>query len=119
MKVTLYGYPKCSTCRDALKSLKAKGLDIQMVDLFETPPTAEQLQHLVELSGLAIKTFFNVQGDVYKELNLKDKIDTLTDEEKLQLLSTNGRLIKRPIVTNGSQVTVGFKEIEYATIWGK
>ncbi|TYP69786.1 arsenate reductase family protein [Paenibacillus methanolicus] len=117
-KLKLYEYSKCGTCRSALKWLKAAGYDdIEKHDVFETAPSAETIAELVARSGLDIKKFFNTSGEVYKELGLKDKLGAMTDEEKIALLASNGRLIKRPVVTDGSKVTVGFKEEHYEQEW--
>lgn len=117
--VTAYEYPKCSTCRDAMKSLKAKGLEVHSINIFETPPGSEELKRIIANSGLDIKKFFNTSGEVYKEMHLKDKLPHMTDEQKIELLASNGRLIKRPIVTDGSKVTVGYKEAQYEEVWGR
>ncbi|MBP1993505.1 arsenate reductase family protein [Paenibacillus eucommiae] len=120
MKVKVYGYDKCGTCRDAMKWLKAHNVEIgESIPLFETPPSAGELKELLTLSGLGIKKFFNTSGEVYKEMLLKDKLPGMTEQEMLDLLASNGRLIKRPIVTDGKQVTVGFKEDAFKEIWGK
>lgn len=118
MKITYYGYPKCSTCRKAKKWLTDHEIDIDEVNLVETPPTAETLQEMIETSGLDIKKFFNVSGKVYREQQLKDKLPTMTDEEKVQLLASNGMLIKRPIVFGEGKVTVGFKDESFEEVWG-
>ncbi|WP_172798884.1 arsenate reductase family protein [Paenibacillus sp. FJAT-26967] len=118
MKVTVYEYSKCSTCRNALKWLRNKGLEPNTIPLFEQPPTADELRILVRSSGLDIKKFFNTSGEVYREMALKDKLDSMSEDEKLALLASNGRLIKRPIVTDGRQVTVGFKEADFEQVWG-
>jgi arsenate reductase (glutaredoxin) len=120
MNVKVYGYDKCGTCRNAVKWLK--GHDVNVTDhipLFETPPTAAELKKLLKDSGLEIKKFYNTSGEVYKEMGLKNKLASMSEQEMLELLASNGRLIKRPIVTDGQQVTVGFKETEYEQIWGK
>jgi arsenate reductase len=120
MNVKVYGYDKCGTCRNAVKWLKAHNVDIsENIALFEAPPTVAELKKLLTDSGLDIKKFFNVSGEVYKEMGLKDKSPLLSEQEMLDLLASNGRLIKRPIVTNGKHVTVGFKEPEYEQTWGK
>ena len=113
---TMYQYSKCGTCRDALKSLAAKGLEVHKVEVFDHPPKSRELKKLIRLSGLDIKKFFNTSGDVYKEMNLKDKIKSMSDEDIIALLCSNGRLIKRPILTDGKQVIVGFKEEIYAGV---
>jgi arsenate reductase len=116
-RLTVYQYAKCSTCRDALKWLKARGYEPETIEVFDHPPTVEQLRELVGLSGLPIRRFFNTSGEVYKEMNLKDKLPTMSEEEMLKLLSSNGRLIKRPVITDGKQATVGFKTAELEPIW--
>ncbi|MDU0203195.1 MULTISPECIES: arsenate reductase family protein [Paenibacillus] len=120
MRVKVYGYDKCGTCRAALKWLKAHDVEItENVPLFETPPSAGELSKLLSDSGLGIKKFFNTSGEVYKEMNLKDKLPGMTQEQMLELLASNGRLIKRPIVTDGEKVTVGFKEAEFEEAWAR
>jgi arsenate reductase len=120
MSVTFYGYDKCGTCRNALKWLKAHEVEVkENIPLFEAPPSAEELQKLLTDSGLEIKKFFNTSGEVYKEMALKDKLAGMTERQMLELLASNGRLIKRPIVTDGHKVTVGFKETEFETTWMK
>jgi arsenate reductase len=118
MPATMYWYPKCDTSRDALKSLKRKGIEPETINLFETPPPAQLLSSLIDSSGLEIKKFFNTSGEVYKEMNLKDKLPSMTREQMVELLASNGRLIKRPIVFDGDKITVGYKEEHYEEIWG-
>jgi arsenate reductase len=117
MKVTAYHYPKCGTCRNAIKWLEAKGFETDKIDIFEAPPSKEELHKLLKLSGLGIKKFLNTSGEVYKEMNLKDKVPHMSEDEILDLLARNGRLLKRPIVTDGERVTVGYKEESYAEVW--
>jgi len=116
-QLTIYEYPKCGTCRNAIKSLQSKEYELERHNIFETAPSKETLKELVEKSGLELKKFFNTSGEVYKEMGLKDKLAGMTDDEKLALLASNGRLIKRPIVTDGKQVTVGFKAEDYDRAW--
>lgn len=117
MKLTYYGYPKCSTCRKAQKWLKDEGLQFEEVNLVETPPTAETLKEMIETSGLDMKKFFNTSGKVYREENLKDKLPKMSDDEKIDLLASNGMLIKRPIVFGNGKITVGFKEETFEETW--
>lgn len=117
MGVTFYGYSKCSTCRNAQKWLTGRGVEVKPVDLVQHPPGPDALRELVEQSGLGIQKFFNTSGEAYRELQLKDKLPSMDDEEKLRLLAGNGKLIKRPIVTDGSKVTVGFREEEFQQYW--
>ncbi|GAA3402467.1 arsenate reductase family protein [Paenibacillus hodogayensis] len=117
-RVTVYLYPKCSTCRDALKSLDRKGVKPdETVDIFDTPPSRERMAELIARSGLPIRKFFNTSGEVYREMQLKDKLPEMNEADMIDLLASNGRLIKRPIVTDGERVTVGFKEDEYERVW--
>ncbi|NBD26578.1 Spx/MgsR family RNA polymerase-binding regulatory protein [Paenibacillus glycinis] len=116
-KLTIYEYPKCGTCRMAIKSLKSKGYELEAHNVFEAAPPVEVLTELVKKSGLEAKKFFNTSGEAYKEMGLKDKLPGLTDGEKIALLASNGRLIKRPVVTDGTKVTVGFKEEDFDRIW--
>jgi arsenate reductase len=116
-RLTVYQYAKCSTCRDALKWLKARGYEPETIEVFEHPPTVDQLRDLVKRSGLPIRRFFNTSGEVYKEMSLKDKLPGMSEDEMLQLLSSNGRLIKRPIMTDGERVSVGFKAAELEPFW--
>ncbi|WP_042163854.1 arsenate reductase family protein [Paenibacillus gorillae] len=116
-KLTMYQYPKCGTCRMAVKSLQAKGNELELKHIVEETPTAAELKSIVANSGLELKKFFNTSGEVYKALGLKDKLGAMTEDEQLALLASNGMLIKRPIVTDGSKVTVGFKEEQYEQIW--
>jgi arsenate reductase (glutaredoxin) len=117
MAVTFYSYPKCGTCRKAKKWFEANNVPFNEVHIVENPPTKEQLEQLYQNSGLPLKKFFNTSGQKYRELGLKDKVSTSSDEELLTILATDGMLIKRPIVTNGEKVTVGFKEEIFAENW--
>ena len=117
MKLTYYGYPKCSTCRKAKKWLELNGLEYNEVNIAETPPSEEELGEIIKASELDIKKFFNTSGKVYRELQLKEKLPTMSEAEKIKLLSSNGMLIKRPIVHGNGKTTVGFKEEEYGNVW--
>ena len=109
-------YPKCTTCKKALKFLKDNNIDVQDRNITEEVPTAEELKVWIEKSGLECKKFFNTCGKVYKEMNLKDKVKDMSLDEAVELLSTNGMLIKRPILVSDDKVLVGFKEAEYKEI---
>jgi arsenate reductase (glutaredoxin) len=117
MSLTFYWYPKCGTCRNAKKWLDAHHLSYEEVHIVEQPPSREELQDLYQKSGLELKKFFNTSGMKYRELGIKDKMKSATDEELLELLASDGMLIKRPILTDGKRVTVGFKEEEYEKMW--
>lgn len=116
-KLTVYYYLKCGTCRKALKWLQEQGYELDLHDLFEQSPSRETVADWVGRSGLPIKKFFNTSGEVYKDLKLKDKLPSLSEEEQIELLASNGRLVKRPVVTDGKAVTVGFKEEEFSRVW--
>ena len=117
-ELTAYYYPKCGTCRAALKSLGLKGVSPALVNVVEAPPSAEELRRLWKMSGLPLRKFFNISGEVYKEMNLKDRLPKMSDDEMIELLASNGRLIKRPIITDGERVTVGYNEDEFIEKWG-
>lgn len=117
MTIQLYGYPKCSTCRKANKWLKDNGIDYIENHIVETPPTKDQLQKMHEVGGVELKKFFNTSGMKYRELGLKDKIPTMSEDEQLSILATDGMLIKRPIVFDGKNLTLGFKEQQFEDVW--
>lgn len=117
MSLTFYWYPKCGTCRKAKKWLDDHNLAYEAIHIADNPPSVSDLKNLYEKSGLDIKKFFNTSGQKYRELGLKDKVKSSTDDELLHLLATDGMLIKRPIVTDGKKVTVGFKEEDYEKTW--
>lgn len=106
-------YPKCGTCKKAEKYLLDKGVEFAKRDIKEDKPTLEELTTWYKASGLPLKRFYNTSGNLYKELSLKDKIKTMTEEEQLALLATDGMLVKRPIVVTEDYVLVGFKEAEW------
>ena len=107
---TFYGYPKCSTCKKAVKHLENKGIFPEYIDIKLNPPTVDQLKEWMLQSKWPIRRFFNTSGTKYKELHLKDKLPNMTLDEKLELLSTNGMLVKRPILVGDDIVLTGFKE---------
>ncbi|AXH99730.1 arsenate reductase family protein [Sporosarcina sp. PTS2304] len=119
MTITYYGYPKCGTCRKAKKWLENEGFSFEEVNIAEQPPSENTLRTLIDHSGLEMKKFFNTSGMKYRELQLKDKLPTMTDEEKIALLASDGMLIKRPIVSDGQKVTVGFNEGTFSETWQK
>lgn len=106
-------YARCSTCIKAKKWLEANQVDYVERAIAIDNPTYEELKKWYEVSGLPIKKWFNTSGKLYKEMNLKDQIKTMSDDECLKLLATNGMLVKRPIVVSDQGVLVGFKEDDY------
>lgn len=111
MKV--YCYPKCSTCKKALKFLDDNNIAYELFDIKEQNPTAEQLKEWHQMSGLPLKKFFNTSGLIYKEKKLKDVLPTLSDEEQYALLATDGMLVKRPLVIGDDFVLTGFRQAEW------
>ena len=109
-------YPPCSTCQKARKWLDEKGVSYELRHIKEQKPTCEELKEWYRMSGLPLKRFFNTSGLLYKSLALKDKLPTMTEEEQLRLLASDGMLVKRPILLNGDSVRVGFREKEWETM---
>ncbi len=107
-------YPKCSTCLKAEKYLQTQNLEYTKRDIKTDNPTAEELHSWQQASGLPLKKFFNTSGLQYKALGLKDKLPQLSEEEQLQLLATDGMLVKRPLLITDDAVLVGFKEAEWS-----
>jgi arsenate reductase len=115
--LTFYWYPKCGTCRKAKKWLDEHELSYNEVHIVDNPPSRNELEELYKKSGLELKKFFNTSGQKYRELGIKDKVASASEEELLDLLSSDGMLIKRPLLTDGNKVTVGFKLEEYEQKW--
>ena len=110
-----FSYNKCGTCRKAKKILDAYKVSYDEIDITETPPPKSVLKKAIKLKGM--KKLFNTSGEQYKKLRIKDKIGGMTEVQAIELLSRNGRLVKRPIVVDGNRITVGFDEIEYKEVW--
>lgn len=107
-------YPPCTTCKKARKWLEEHNVSFTARHVKEENPSYEELKTWLDASGLPVKKFFNTSGLLYKSLNLKDKLPGMTVEEQLQLLSTDGMLVKRPIVvTDDGKILVGFKEADW------
>jgi arsenate reductase len=106
-------YPKCTTCQKAKKWLDEKGLHYEVRDIKTDNPSFDELKTWLAASGLPIQKFFNTSGLVYKSLNLKEKLPSMSEEEQLKLLATDGMLVKRPILVSDKFVLVGFKEKEW------
>ena len=108
-------YPKCTTCQKAKKWLDDNGIAYELRDIKTENPTVEELTEWHKKSGLPLKKFFNTCGLLYKSLDLKNKLPTMTEDEMLKLLASDGMLVKRPLLVGDDFVLVGFKEVE----WGK
>lgn len=111
-------YPKCTTCQKARAYLDAKGVTYDFRDIKLENPTANELRAWWQASGLPLKKFFNTSGLQYKALNLKDKLPTMSEEEQLALLATDGMLVKRPILVGEGFVLTGFRQAEWETKLG-
>ena len=107
-------YPKCTTCQKAKKWLDANNIAYTDRHIVENNPSYDELKEWYEKSGLPLKKFFNTSGLLYKELQLKDKLPTMSEEEQLRLLASNGMLVKRPLIVGEELVLTGFKETEWA-----
>ena len=116
MKVTLIEYPKCSTCKKAKKWLQDNNIKFEDRDIIEKTPTKNELTEWILKSENQFKGWFNTSGMKYRELNLKDKLPKMDDNEKIELLANDGMLIKRPILIVGDQICTGFKEVKWKEI---
>lgn len=117
LALTFYWYPNCGTCKKAKKWLEDNNIDYSSIHIVENPPSKEEIESLIEKSELPAKRFFNTSGKKYRELNIKEKIKDASTEEMAAILASDGMLIKRPIVTDGQKVTVGFKEETFSENW--
>lgn len=113
MSVLFLQYPPCSTCKRAKKWLDEHSIDYNSRNIKEQNPTADELECWYKRSGLPLKKFFNTSGNIYKEQNLKDRLPTMSEQEQIALLATDGMLVKRPIVVGEEFVLVGFREGEW------
>ena len=116
MKKLFIEYPKCTTCRKAKKFLTENNVDFEDRDIVLNNLTEEELGKWIKLSGLEIKKFFNTSGVLYREMNLKDKLKDMSQEEMIKLLASDGKLVKRPLLITEEKVLVGFKEETYKEI---
>lgn len=112
-KITVLCYAKCSTCQKALKWLEEQNIVYEKRPIKEENPTVEELKQWYQKSGLPLKRFFNTSGSLYKELQLKDRLHGMSEEEQLALLATDGMLVKRPLLVTDHYVCPGFKESEW------
>lgn len=110
MKNIFIEYPKCSTCKKAKKWLEENNIEFTSRNIVTQTPTAQELNEWIKNSGQDIKKWFNTSGLKYKELNLKEKLSTMSNEEKIQLLESDGMLIKRPLLISDKGILIGFKE---------
>lgn len=113
MKPLFIQYPKCSTCRKAAKWLETNKVEVESRHIVDERPTREELAQWIERSGLPIRKFFNTSGQVYKEQNLKEKVKSASEAELIDILASNGMVVKRPLVVTNDFVLVGFNEKEW------
>ena len=113
MSVLFIEYPKCSTCQKAKKWLRENNIEFQDRHILEQTPTVKELEKWIKQSNKEIKSWFNTSGLKYKELKLKEKLSTMSDEEKIELLASDGMLIKRPILVSDDKVFIGFRAEEW------
>ena len=111
--VRIYEYAKCSTCRNALKFLDKNNVSYEKVAILETPPTRTELKKMLAAQGGNIKKLFNTSGEIYREMKIGAKLDSMTVDHALDLLASNGRLVKRPFVLAGETALIGFKEEDW------
>jgi len=110
MKNIFIEYPKCSTCKKAKKWLEENNIPFEDRNIIEETPTVQELTDWIQKSGQELKKWFNTSGLKYKELNLKDKLTSMNDQEKIEFLASNGMLIKRPLLISSNGIMIGFKE---------
>lgn len=118
MSVLFVEYPKCSTCQKAKKWLDSHQISYEDRHIKEANPNAKELAAWIQKSGLPLKKFFNTSGLLYKSMNLKEKLPSMTDEEQIALLATDGMLVKRPLIIGEDFVLVGFKESQWEEVLG-
>lgn len=114
--ITFYEYPKCTTCRKGKKFLTENDVDFTTINMVEDIPSKDTLKEIFDKSSHSIDDFFNKRGTKFKELGLKERLADLNEEEKLELLSSDGMLIKRPMVVFDDKVLLGFKEETYKSV---
>jgi arsenate reductase len=115
--VRIYEYSKCSTCRNALKFLDRHNVSYEKVPIVDTPPTKAELRKMLAALGGNVKKLFNTSGEVYREMKIGAKLDSMSESEALDLLATNGKLVKRPFVLFGDSGLVGFKEEDWKKVF--
>ncbi len=115
METLFIGYPPCSTCKTAYKALQDLGIEATYRNIKEDNPTKEEIQSWIH-HGVELKKLFNTSGMLYRELNVKEKRETYTEEQLIELLASNGMLVKRPIVIQGDNIIIGNKVSEYENL---
>ena len=117
--MTILCYPRCSTCKKALKWLDEREIPYKLRDIREENPSLEELRLWYGKSGLPLKKFFNTSGQAYRDMGLARKLPAMTEEEQLALLASDGMLVKRPLVVGEAHILTGFREAEWEEVLGK
>ena len=115
--IKFYQYSNCTTCKKAAKFLNEYGVSYEPIDIVQHTPTKKEFEDIIEKTGVEVNKLYNTHGAKYRELNLKDKLKDMSDDEKLDLLASDGMLVKRPLAISGEKITLGFKEDQYKDIW--
>lgn len=113
MKVTFIEYPKCSTCKKAKAFLESKNIEFEDRNIVESNPTSNELKEWIRISNIPVNKFFNTSGILYRQMELSKKLPNMSDEEKIEILSSNGMLVKRPVLIIGDKILIGFKQKEW------
>ncbi len=116
--IDFYGYDNCDTCRKAKKWLDSHGVKYRSIPIVDSPPSAALLNKILDGGDYGLKHLFNSSGQVYRQMKVKEKLAAMSRAQAVALLAENGKLCKRPIVTDGSRHTVGFKPEVFAEAWG-
>lgn len=116
--IDFYGYDNCDTCRKAKKWLDAAGVEYRSIPIVDKPPSGALLKKILASGDYELKQLFNTSGQMYRQMKIKDKLGSMSQAEAVKLLSANGKLCKRPIVTDGKRFTVGFKPEVFGSVWG-
>ena len=117
--IDFYGYDGCETCRKAKRWLDGQGLAYRSIPIVDRPPSEALLKKILKAGEYELKHLLNTSGQVYRQMKIKEKLVGMTPAQALALLSTQGKLCKRPIVTDGTRHTVGFKEAVFEQVWGR
>ena len=115
-KLKIYAYKNCSTCRKAVAWLKEHDIPFEEQDIYEYPPATASFFHWIDERNIPLKKFLNTSGEKYREFNIKERLPDLTEDEVVALLASHGKLVKRPLLTDGDEVLIGFKEAEWAEV---
>ncbi len=119
MKLLFVNYPKCSTCQKAKKWMEENNIEFDSRHIVENNPNKEELKKWLSMSGEPVKKFFNTSGILYREMNLKEKVASESEDNLLTLLATNGMLVKRPLLVTDDTILIGFKAEKWAEYFGK